>query len=115
MEISGVINALQGTAQMAGAQEAANSSQPAPDAVRNATPEQINMDIGSAVEKANDIAQLFYNTQLNFRIDDATHRVIVSVVDSKSGEVVRQIPPDEMLRLIAHFDKIRALLFSGKY
>lgn len=115
MEISGVINTIQGTAQGAGAQEAVKFSQPAPDAIRNAAPEQINMNIDSAVEKANDIAQFFYNTKLNFRIDDATKQVVVSVVDGKSGEVIRQIPPEEMLRLIAHFDKIQALLFSKKY
>lgn len=114
MEISGVINTIQGTAQAAGAQLAANSPQPATEAVRT-TPEQINMDIDSAVNKANDIAQLFYNTQLNFRIDDATKRVIVSVVDGKSGEVIRQIPPEEMVRLVAYFDKVQALLFSKKY
>lgn len=108
MEISGVINTIQGTAQGAG-------TQGAPNAVRNAAPEQINTDIGSAVDKANDIAQFFYNTKLNFRIDDATKQVVVSVLDGKSGEVIRQIPPEEMLRLIAHFDKIQALLFSKKY
>ncbi|HAK87957.1 MAG: hypothetical protein A2X55_12350 [Nitrospirae bacterium GWB2_47_37] len=107
MEISGVINAIQGTAQAAGAQPAVNSPQE--------TPEQINMDLGNAVGKANDIAQLFYNTELNFRIDESTKRVIVSVVDGKSGEVIRQIPPEEMVKLIAHFDKIQALLFSKKY
>ncbi|MCL4456636.1 MAG: flagellar protein FlaG [Nitrospirae bacterium] len=114
MEISGVINTIQGTAQGAGAQPAANSLQPTPNAAPEA-PEQINMDIGSAVEKANDIAQLFYNTELNFRIDDTTKQIIVRVVDGKSGEVIRQIPPEEMVRLVAHFDKIQALLFSKKY
>ena len=114
MEISGVINTIQGTAQAAGAHLTANSSQPAPDAVK-AAPEQINMDIGSAVDKANDIAQFFYNTELNFRIDDATKQIIVSVVDGKSGEVIRQIPPEEMVRLVAYFDKVQALLFSKKY
>ena len=79
-------------------------------------PEQININkLGDAVEKANDIAQLFYNTQLNFSVDETTNELIVKVVDGSSGEVIRQIPPEEMLRLIAHFDKIQALLFSKKY
>lgn len=114
MDISGVINTIQGTAQTAAAQPAANSPQPTFETVQPA-PEQINMSVESAVAKANDIAQLFHNTQLNFRIDDATKRVIVSVVDGKSGEVIRQIPPEEMVRLVAYFDKVQALLFSKKY
>jgi flagellar protein FlaG len=37
--------------------------------------------------------------QLEFRIDDSTGRTIITVKDSNTGEVVRQIPGDETLRL----------------
>lgn len=36
---------------------------------------------------------------LQFKVDDETNRVVVSVVDRKSGEVLRQIPSDEILAL----------------
>lgn len=67
-----------------------------------------------AVETANELVQSFADRHLNFSIDKETERLVVRVVDDK-GEVVRQIPAKEMLNLIAHFDKIKALLFSGKY
>jgi flagellar protein FlaG len=83
---------------------------------QNLKPEQINIEkLEDAVSKANDIAQLFYNTHLNFSVDDKTKELVVRVIDEKTGEVIRQIPPEEMLRLIAHFDKIQSLLFSKKY
>ncbi|HEB60052.1 MAG TPA: flagellar protein FlaG [Gammaproteobacteria bacterium] len=39
---------------------------------------------------------------LHFNVDDATGRVVVTVVDSESDEVIRQIPPEELLALSQH-------------
>jgi len=64
-----------------------------------------------AVEKANKLTQSF-NRYLNFSVDESTKELVVKVIDSNTKEVVRQIPPKEMLSLIEHFDKIQALLFS---
>jgi len=38
-------------------------------------------------------------TQLRFRVENDIGRVVVQVLDVKSGEVLRQIPPDEAVRL----------------
>lgn len=38
-------------------------------------------------------------TQLRFRVDTDVGRVVVQVLDSQSGEVVRQIPREEALQL----------------
>lgn len=54
------------------------------------------------------------NSHLNFSIDEATKRVVVKVIDDNSNEVIREIPPKEMLELAAKFDEINALLFSSK-
>jgi flagellar protein FlaG len=40
------------------------------------------------------------NKNLQFQVDDATKQVVVKIVDSKTGEVVRQIPTVEMLDFI---------------
>lgn len=37
--------------------------------------------------------------QLEFRVDDATGDTVITVRDAQTGEVVRQIPGDETLRL----------------
>src|SRR5690606_27649229 len=36
-----------------------------------------------------------WSTNLRFEIDDETSRVVVQVVDSETGDVVRQIPSEE--------------------
>lgn len=42
--------------------------------------------------------------ELEFRIDEASGRVVVSVIDSLTGELIRQIPGEEVLRLAARLD-----------
>jgi len=45
--------------------------------------------------------KVFEDTQRNlqFKVDGETNQVVVSVVDRKSGEVLRQIPSEEVLAL----------------
>jgi flagellar protein FlaG len=38
-------------------------------------------------------------TDLQFRVEPGEGRVIVSVIDAESGEVVRQVPSEEALRI----------------
>lgn len=45
------------------------------------------------------------NRSLRFRIDDRTDRLVVSVIDDETGDVVRQIPPEVTIRIAAnHLD-----------
>jgi flagellar protein FlaG len=36
---------------------------------------------------------------LQFKVDDSTNQVVMSIIDSKSGEVIRQLPTEEALAL----------------
>ncbi|MDD5214135.1 MAG: flagellar protein FlaG [Methylococcales bacterium] len=40
------------------------------------------------------------NKDLQFQVDDATKQVVVKIVNSKTGEVIRQIPSVEILDFI---------------
>src|SRR5262245_56599701 len=42
---------------------------------------------------------------LEFRIDAETRRTVVTIRDTTSGEVIRQIPGDEMLSLARHLQQ----------
>jgi len=41
----------------------------------------------------------FMNRTIRLEVDNELHRVIVKIVDKKSGEVIRQIPPEELVEL----------------
>ena len=65
-------------------------------------------ELDAAVESANEIGQMLKRT-LNFSIDSGTEKVVVQIIDEVSGEVVRQVPPQEMLRIAAHLKQLREM------
>jgi len=52
------------------------------------------------------------NTSLDFSIDQASGVLVVKVVDKATGDVVRQIPAEEVLVMRQQADKQRGVLFN---
>ena len=44
---------------------------------------------------------------VRFEMNAETHELIISLVDYKSGEVIRQIPPEEVVHLQEHMKDLR--------
>jgi flagellar protein FlaG len=61
----------------------------------NATDQQ---PLDKALEKINKRMEA-WSTQATFSIDPDTHRVVVSIKDSKTGDVIRTIPSETVLRI----------------
>jgi flagellar protein FlaG len=51
---------------------------------------------------------------LEFSIDESTGKVIVKVIASESGEVIRQIPSAEAMKLAESLHNARNVLFDAK-
>ena len=49
---------------------------------------------------------------LNFRRDDETGRIIVELIDNRTGDAVRQIPSEVSLRLTEMFSKVKGYFFE---
>lgn len=49
---------------------------------------------------------------LGFRIDDKVNRSIVTVVNRETGEVVRQIPTEVVVRVAHSIEDLKGLLFD---
>jgi len=41
----------------------------------------------------------FMNRAIRLEVDNELHRVIIKLIDKKSGETIRQIPPEELIEL----------------
>ena len=54
--------------------------------------------IEQAVQRMNEHVQLV-NRQLEFRIDEESGRTVITVLDSDTQEIIRQIPNEEALHL----------------
>lgn len=51
---------------------------------------------------------------INFAVDDDSGRVVVKVTDAGSGDVIRQIPSEEALKLAENLSEVRSLLFKAE-
>jgi len=67
----------------------------------------------SAVQSMQSFAQSI-SRDLDFRIDDDSGRVVVQVIASDSGELIRQIPSEEALKLAEHLNEMRSLLIRDQ-
>jgi flagellar protein FlaG len=66
-------------------------------------------DVENAVRR---LTELVSQTQrsLRFRVDEASGRTIITVLDAETNEIVRQIPPPELLALARHLARAGTLL-----
>ena len=70
-----------------------------------------------ALEKAvTDIREFVQASQrnLDFSIDDTTGKVVVKVIATDSGEVIRQIPSETALKLAQNLSDASSVLFDSK-
>lgn len=51
---------------------------------------------------------------LNFSVDDSTGLTVIKVTDALSGDVIRQMPTEDALRLAERLDEMRSLLFEAR-
>lgn len=62
--------------------------------------EKHNVDKTELINKIENLPQILQRN-LEFRIDDDTGQQVVRVIDSETGDLVRQIPPDQILHVIS--------------
>lgn len=67
--------------------------------------------LGEKVEQLNQTAQLF-NKKLHFEIHEETQRIMVQVMYADSGEVIREIPPQRILDLLARIEQELGILLD---
>jgi flagellar protein FlaG len=65
-----------------------------------------------AVAEANTRVQTLTNAAVRFRIDEETGRTVIEVVDRDTDEVIRNIPPEEMLRITSHLSNTGLVINS---
>ena len=51
---------------------------------------------------------------LNFSVDETTGYHVVRVVDQSTGELIRQLPSDELLKLAREFEQLQNALVSQR-
>jgi flagellar protein FlaG len=78
-----------------------------------ASQQNIRENLESTVNQLNDIAQSIQR-DLKFSVDESSGQTIISVVDTQSQEVIRQIPPDYVLNVRENIESLKGILFSAE-
>ena len=52
---------------------------------------------------------------LKFSVDESTNRMLVKVIDKESGEIIRQIPSEAILKVAHSLEALKGILFDDKY
>lgn len=81
---------------------------------RAAAEEEVQLtgeDVREVARFLNESAKMF-NVSLTFEINEDAKRIVVSVINSETDEVVRQIPPQEVLDLASRLNEMVGVLFN---
>jgi flagellar protein FlaG len=70
-------------------------------------------EVKEAVSRLNAYVQTL-RRDLQFRVDEDTDRVIVTVTDSETHEVIRQIPAEEVLAVAKSLETMQGVLMDTK-
>jgi len=66
--------------------------------------------IEKAVESMKQLVEAKAPNSLSFSVDESTGRTIVRVSDTKTGDLIRQIPAEELLDIARSLDKLQGML-----
>ncbi len=76
------------------------------------TANQKNKQLQKAVEEIN--KKMLHNSEAIFGVHEATNRVTIKIVDKDSKKVLKEIPPEETLDMIAKVWELAGIMIDEK-
>ena len=70
-------------------------------------------DVISAIEKANKHIRT-YDRRLEFSIHKETNQIMVKVINTENDSIVREIPSEKVLDMVAHMWEVAGILIDEK-
>jgi flagellar protein FlaG len=71
-------------------------------------------DIAGVIADAQKNLNMIHNVNLTFTVHEASGEIMITVRDESTGELIREIPPSEVLNLAAKLDEMIGLVFDQK-
>ena len=75
-------------------------------------PEQSRKNVQEAIDRLNDVMKKT-SQSLNFKMDDAINAPVVTVRNTVTGEVVRQIPNEVVIKVAHNIETMKGLLHNS--
>lgn len=70
-------------------------------------------ELENIVREINQFIQIF-NTKIAFEFDKEVEKIILKIIDSQTNEVIRQIPPEELLRVSKRISELLGLIINAR-
>jgi len=70
-------------------------------------------EVIKAIERANEAFRVV-NTRFEFSIHEGTKEIMVKIIDEETNEVIREIPPEKILDLIAKIWELAGILVDER-
>ncbi len=74
-------------------------------------PEEMRRDLQEAIQNLNDQLRS-RSSSLSFAVDEVADRTVVTVKNLQTGEVVRQIPNEVVIRIAHNLEEMKGLLLN---
>lgn len=75
--------------------------------------EEHKQKISNAVEDINNFFQIAQHS-LGFTVDEVSGKMVMQIRDTKTNELIRQIPGEEVLKLAKRLDDLSGILFKAQ-
>jgi flagellar protein FlaG len=95
-------------------QPAPRQAAPAPKAAPEPVQQPNHQQLQKAVEAVARQIESKAPNSVAFSVDSSNGKAIVKITDAKTGEMIRQIPSEEMVAIARSLDKLQGLLVKGK-
>lgn len=75
--------------------------------------EKLKEEVRDKVEEMNNIVDLL-DRDITFKLHEKTKQLMVQIIDVKTQEVIKEMPPEELLDLIARIEEMVGLIIDEK-
>ena len=93
------------------AEQSLPGAKPEPAREASMPKERVRENIKEAADNLNQQMRI-RGRKLSFEIDDVTNQIVVTVKDTTTGDVIRQIPSEALLRVAHNIEQIKGLLHN---
>ena len=107
---SGKSIALSNQARLPAGQETAQKDDNAEKSVQTLSSAELS-ELAADTQKNMNI---IHNVDLQFSVNKDSGRIMVTVTDEATGEVIREIPPSELVKFAEKFDEMVGMIFDQK-
>ncbi|MTI61561.1 MAG: flagellar protein FlaG [Firmicutes bacterium] len=70
-------------------------------------------ELKTVIESANQGVQVF-NKSIEFSIHEATNKIMIKIIDNETAEVIKEIPAEKILDMLAKFCEMAGILLDEK-